>query len=114
MFILEIKSKIVFGDKNVLKSYKSLKSTFEEKQLKEQLDKAFRDLEKNAFLGIQVLKRLIPKDYHKRFGNLDNLWKYNLPGAWRLMYTVKRDEIVILSIVLDWLSHKEYERRFKF
>jgi hypothetical protein len=45
---------------------------------------------------------------------IDNLWKYDLPKAWRLLYSVARDEIIIISIILEWLPHKEYEKRFKY
>jgi len=57
---------------------------------------------------------LIPKGYEKRFGRLDNLWKYNLPNAWRLIYTVKYGELIVLSIILEWVAHKEYENRFNY
>lgn len=112
---MEVSSRVIFGDEKVKKSYQELSSArFQEKQLQEWVDRAFQDLEKNAFCGIQIPKRIIPKDYQARFGRIDNLWKYNLPNAWRLIYTIKRDKVVVLSIVLEWLDHKEYERRFKY
>ena len=110
---MEVASRIFFADERVKKAYESLKKNRQE-QLKEWLDRAFSDLERNAFCGTQIAKRLIPKEYKKRFEKLDNLWKYNLPSAWRLLYTVKRDRIIVLSIVLEWLSHKDYEKRFKY
>jgi Txe/YoeB family toxin of Txe-Axe toxin-antitoxin module len=82
--------------------------------LKKQLEKALENLQENAFCGIQIPKRLIPRDYIKRFGNLTNLWKYNLPDAWRLIYTVKNNNITILSVLLEWMDHKTYERRFNY
>ena len=112
---MEIKSRIYFADENIKKSYTALQNKKSQgKQLKEWLDKAFQDLEKNAFCGIQIPKKLIPKEYEKKFGKLDNLWKHNLPNAWRLIYTIKKEQIIILSIILEWMSHKEYEKRFKF
>ena len=110
---MEIKSEISFGDEKIKKAYQELENNkFQDKQLKGWLDKAFEELEKNAFCGIQIHKRLIPKEY-KKF-ELDNLWKYNLPEAWRLIYTIKKDQVIILSIILEWLNHKEYERRFRY
>lgn len=108
-----MKSQIVFGDEKLEKEFKGLKS-LKEKALYEQLNKAFKNLEDNAFCGIQVPKRLIPKEYVTRFGPLTNLWKYNLPDAWRLIYTVKNNRVNILSVILEWLDHKEYERRFGY
>ena len=112
---MELSSEVKFGDEALKEAYHELADgKFEDKQLKEWLDRAVGDLKKNAFSGIQVPKRLIPKEYHLKYGPLDNLWKYNLPNAWRLIYTVKRDEVVVLSIVLEWMKHKEYERRFGY
>lgn len=71
-----------------------------------------RHLKKNAFSGLQIPKRIIPKEYLK-YG-IDNLWKYNLPNAWRLLYSIGKEEVQIISIVLEWMDHKEYERRFHY
>ena len=105
-----MKSEIVFGDKKVKKQFKEIS----DKDLKKQLEKAFENLNENAFCGIQIPKKLIPKEYVKRFGVLTNLWKYNLPDAWRLIYTIKNNKVQILSIILEWMDHKTYERRFKY
>ncbi len=112
---MELASEVKFGDESLKKAYLELeKGKFEDKQLKEWLDRAVGDLGKNAFSGIQIAKRLIPQEYYQKYGPLDNLWKYNLPNAWRLIYTIKRDEVVVLSIVLEWMKHKEYEKRFGY
>ena len=110
-----IASEVKFGDENLKKAYLELESgKFEDKQLKEWLDRARNDLQKNAFCGIQIPKRLIPKEYHQKYGTLTNLWKYNLPNSLRLIYTIKRDEVIVLSVVLEWMTHKEYEKRFGY
>ena len=46
--------------------------------------------------------------------SIDNLWKYNLPGAWRLVYSIAGNEVKIIAILLEWFPHKEYEKRFKY
>ncbi len=110
-----MKSEIIFGDNKVKESLnKLLLAKTEDKRLYEWITRAFEDLELDSFSGIQIPKKLIPKEYEKKFGKLDNLWKYNLPNAWRLIYTVKRDQVVVLSIILEWLDHKEYEQRFNY
>ena len=109
-----VKCKVVFADKQLKSAFDKLKnSNTEDENLYKWLNRAFDDICENAFCGIQIPKKQIPKEYLKKYG-IDNLWKYNLPKAWRLMYSVARDEIVIISIVLEWLPHKEYERRFKY
>lgn len=110
-----MKSKIVFGDDKLKRAFDELEnSKTEDKILKEWLERAFKDIENDAFCSIQIPKRLIPSEYEKRFRKLDNLWKYDLPKGWRLIYTIKNGEIIIISVVLEWMGHKEYERRFKY
>ena len=109
-----MKSKIKFADEKVQKNFNELKnSKTEDKRLYKWLFNAFEDLEENAFNGIRIQKKLMPKVYIKKYG-IDNLWKYDLPKGWRLIYSVANGEIKILSIILEWMSHKEYERRFKY
>jgi Txe/YoeB family toxin of Txe-Axe toxin-antitoxin module len=111
----KIESTIIFGDKKLKDEFERLKnSRNEEAQLYKHLTDAFVALENNSFAGIQIPKKLIPKEYKLRFGELDNLWKYNLPNAWRLIYTIKSDKVVILSIVLEWMKHKDYEKKFRY
>ncbi len=105
-----MKSQIVLGDLNLKKEFNNI----EDKDLKRQLEKAFENLGENAFCGVQIPKRLIPKEYIKRYGKITNLWKYNLPGVWRLIYTIKNNQVSILSVILEWMDHKTYERRFKY
>lgn len=111
----KVKSDVIFADEKIQSALEKLKeSKTEDKKLYEFLIRAFEDLENNAFCGIQISKKQIPKEYIKKYGLMDNLWKYNLPNAWRLIYTIKNNEIVVLSIVLEWMSHKDYEKRFKY
>ncbi len=86
---------------------------FEEKNLYEFIHRAINDLKINPFSGIKIPKRLWPKEYIKEY-QINNLWKYNLPNAWRLIYTLVGDEVKIMSMVLEWYNHKDYERRFSY
>ncbi len=83
-----------------------------ERELHHVLNQAMDNLEQNAFCGIQFPKRLIPSEYLKK--GIKNLWKYDLPRGWRLMYSVVNEEVVVVSVILEWFDHKEYERRFKY
>ena len=80
-----------------------------EKELFRLINQALNNLEINAFCGIQIPKRLIPKEY-----NVSNLWKYNLRNAWRLIYTIEGSKAVVISLILEWMNHKEYDRRFNY
>lgn len=104
-------SKVKFIDDDLEKSYNQLKdSDF----LKKAIKRAVKDLNRNAFSGIQVPKRLIPKEYVRKY-KINNLWKYDLPKGWRLMYTITADnEVEIITAILEWLNHKDYEKRFGY
>ena len=107
---MELPSRIRFTDEKVKKAFEKLaEGTGDEKELHSWLIRAFEDIEKNAFCGIQVSKRLIPKEY-----NVTNLWKYDLPNAWRLLYSIENQQVYVVSIVLEWITHKEYERKFNY
>ena len=81
--------------------------------IKKSIKRAIQDLSTNAFAGIKIPKRLFPKEYLQKY-NAKNLWKYDLPKGWRLIYTIKADEIQIITLILEWFDHKEYERRFGY
>ena len=109
-----MKSEIKFAEEKLKESFERLKeSKTEDKKLYEWINRALDDLEENAFCGIQVAKRLIPKVYIQKY-EIDNLWKYDLPKGWRLLYSVSNNEVSVLSIILEWMDHKEYERRFRY
>jgi Txe/YoeB family toxin of Txe-Axe toxin-antitoxin module len=105
---------VAFANADLQKAYFKLREgKFEEKQIFDFVTRAINDLKENPFCGIKVPKGLWPKEYIKNYG-IDNLWKYNLPNAWRLIYTIIGDEVKIVSMILEWLDHKNYEKRFGY
>ncbi len=104
-------SKVVFISDELEKDFYSLK---EDDPLRKSITKAIIDLRSNAFAGIQVPKRLFPKEYIRKYG-INNLWKYDLPKGWRLLYTIAQDnEVELISAILEWFDHKNYERRMGY
>ena len=86
----------------------------EDDPIKKAMRRAMKNLRENAFLGVQIPKRLFPIDYVKRYG-ITNLWKYDLPNAWRFLYSITVEgEVQLVSAILDWFSHKDYERKFNY
>jgi len=70
-------------------------------------------LRNNPNYGIHIPKNKIPKEYIKNY-DVNNLWKVNLSGAWRMIYTIRGSEIDIISLILDIMNHKDYEKKFKY
>jgi len=85
----------------------------EDKQLFAQLQKAIGTLKEDVFAGIQIPRDRIPAEYHRKFPNLESLWKLNLTRNWRLVYSVAGEGGAVV-LVIEWLSHTEYERRFTY
>lgn len=105
---------VAFMTPKIKKEWESLKEgKFEDKQLYQFIDRAIDDLKANPACGSKIEKHLWPKDYIQRYG-LTNLWKYDLPNAWRLIYTIESDEVRIVNIILEWFDHKDYEKRFHY
>ncbi|MFC1774783.1 hypothetical protein ACFLZN_00525 [Nanoarchaeota archaeon] len=63
----------------------------------------------NPFYGDNIPKRLIPKEY-----NVKNLWRVELSQFWRMLYTIKGDQIEIICFVLDIIDHDRYNKRFGY
>lgn len=106
-----MKAEAFFADEKCRAAFNKLKKS--EAEFFSHLNTAIDELEKNAFCGIQIPKRLIPKSYLQKYG-IDNLWKYNLPGAFRMLYSVASDVETVVVIIIEWADHKSYERRFKY
>jgi len=104
-------SSVVFISEELEHNFDSLP---EDDLIKKGVLRAIQDLKENAFYGIQIPKKLFPREYIQKY-NIKNLWKYDLPNGWRLLYTISvENKIYLISVILDWFNHKDYERRFNY
>jgi len=107
-------TRVGFADEKLKKAFDTLSNgKFEDKQLHQAISKAIDSLKKNPECGIRVPKKLSPKYYETKYGYA-NVWKYDLPEGWRLIYSLQKNQVLIVSIILEWLDHKNYERRFRY
>ena len=83
-----------------------------ERKLYKYIARAFYDIENDLTCCIKIPKKLWPNEYKKY--KITNLWKYDLPNGWRIIFSLRQDDILILAMILEWLSHKEYEKRFNY
>jgi len=74
---------------------------------------AFENIKEDPACGIKVPQKLIPKEWKKRH-LINNLYKYNLPNSWRLLYSLIGEKVEIIAIILGCFDHKNYERRFNY
>ena len=71
-------------------------------------------LSRDPTVGDSIRKDLIPQSLRRAY-DVDNLWRLELPDAWRVLYTIAAQpglepEVLILRI----LPHKEYDRLFGY
>lgn len=65
-------------------------------------------LKENPLRGEVVSKKDIPKGL-----DVDNLFKIRLAQYWRMLFTIRRQEIEVICFVLVIESHPNYDKRFK-
>ena len=101
---------VIFTDNKIEEEFNSFE---EENWLKKAIKRAIENLKQNAFCGERIRKELIPKEYIRKY-NIDNLFWYQLPNAWRLVYSVVADNVEILALIIEYFDHKNYERKFGY
>ena len=70
-------------------------------------------LKANPEYGTQIPKDRTPKEYVRDY-DVNNLWKVDLSGAWRMIYTIRGSEVEIISLILDIMNHRDYEKKFRY
>ncbi|VVC03197.1 Uncharacterised protein [Candidatus Burarchaeum australiense] len=106
--------RVMFVDEKLHLAYEALKAgRFEERELAENLGKAIEALKQNRLRSIKLPRQLWPDDYVRKYG-ITVLYKHDMPRGWRLLYTEVGDRVEIVSILLEWLDHESYEKRFGY
>ena len=86
------------------------KDNTEEMQLLRSINQKKDLIKANPFYGDNIEKKKIPKMHY----NVQNLWRVELTGYWRMLYTIKGDEVQILCFLLDILNHDDYNKKFGY
>ena len=109
-----MKAIVFFIEDRVKQRFYSLEhGTREEQHLFSVIQATIDKIKENPFSGFQVPKKQIPKIYLKKYG-IDNLWKIDLSSSWRLVYSVASNNEGIITLIIEWFDHQEYERRFRY
>ena len=69
----------------------------------------------NPHYGDPVAKKLIPREYKEKYG-ITNLFRVELPGFWRMLYTLTDGgtRIEVIAFVLDIIDHRDYNKKFGY
>lgn len=70
-------------------------------------------LKDNPFAGDQVRKKQIPAKYIINY-DVNNLWRIDLANRWRMIYTIRGEEVEIINFILDIIDHKKYDKIFGY
>lgn len=89
------------------------KGSGEAKRLYALIQAATNELKSDHEAGRHVPRYLWPKEYVRKYG-ITNLWKYDLDSYWRLTYTITGDKVRLVLVYLEFMDHKEYDRRFGY
>ena len=85
------------------------KENSDEIQLLKSIKQKIEFIKTNPFYGDNIPKKQIPEEY-----NVHNLWRVELSQFWRMLYTIRGDQIEIICFVLDILDHNTYNKKFGY
>lgn len=99
----------VSGAPDFMKFYERLTN----QQLKKQIDTAMDLLKSKPDAGNSIERNRWPSKYiHEH--DITNLFRYQLPDGYRLIYTIMSQGNEIICVLLEVFNHKEYEQRFGY
>lgn len=82
-------------------------------QLLKAIDREKNNVKIDPQYGAHIPRRNITKKVVERYGT-DRLWKIDLVGYWRMIYTITGDEVKIVAFVLEFMNHKKYDKLFGY
>lgn len=81
----------------------------EEMQLLKSINKKIEILKYNPAYGQSIAKEQIPKTL-----DVNNLFRVELTHYWRMIYTIRTNEVEIVNFVLYIIDHPEYDQMFGY
>ena len=103
------------ADKTLQLLESSAKKRKQERTLVNGFYKKIEMVKYDIYYGNSIEKDRIPLEYKIKY-NANNLFRVEIPGFWRFIYTLKNgqtdDEIVVL--ILDIIDHDLYNKKFGY
>ena len=87
------------------------KPTYE--QLLTSINNALKNIKADYRYGDLIPRRLISKATIERYGT-DKIFRVELVGFWRLLYTIIGDEAKIIAFILEYMDHDKYNKIFGY
>ena len=95
------------------RQFEAGKENTDEMQLLRSIKQKLDFIRANPFYGNPVAKNLIPEEYRRDYGAI-NLFRVELSGFWRMLYTLKGDKVEVVAFVLGIMDHPTYDKKFGY
>lgn len=82
-------------------------------QLLTSVNNALRNIKADYRHGDLIPRKYISKETIKRYGT-ERIFRVELVGYWRLLYTVIGDEVKIIALILEYMDHERYNKVFGY
>tara|TARA_Y100000310_G_scaffold49097_1_gene45428 strand:- start:504 stop:872 length:369 start_codon:yes stop_codon:yes gene_type:complete len=117
------KSIIVQFDEQVYKEYEVLQKLVAEGksskkkptygQLLNSINNSIKNIKADYRYGDLIPRKFISKATSGRYGT-DKIFRVELVGYWRLLYTIVGDEVKIIALILEYMDHNKYNKIFGY
>lgn len=97
-------------DKALEQRKRGIENSFD-MQLLRAIDREISNLKINPQKGLPIRRNYISKQAVQRYGT-NKLWKVELVGFWRMIYTLTGDEVKIITFILEIMNHEKYDKIF--
>jgi aromatic ring-opening dioxygenase LigB subunit len=87
------------------------KPTYE--QLLSSINNAVKNLKANPYFGDLVPRKYLNKKLIAEYGT-DKIFRIELVGFWRMLYTVVGEETRIIAFILEYMDHERYNNVFGY
>ena len=82
-------------------------------QLLSSINNAIKNIKLNWRYGDLIPRKYISKSTMDRYGT-DKIFRVELVGYWRLLYTIIGDEALIIAFILEYMDHDKYNKIFGY
>jgi len=87
------------------------KPTYE--QLLSSINTAISNIKANPYYGDLIPRKYISKATVHKYGT-DKIFRVELVGFWRLLYTLIGEEAKIIAFILEYMDHDKYNKVFGY
>lgn len=82
-------------------------------QLLSSIDNTIKNLKADPNHGNLIPRRYLSNKIIQKYGT-DKIFRVELVGYWRLLYTLIGDEAKIIAFILEFMDHKRYDKIFGY